>query len=71
MAEEKDCTMMANLPAPALSDLAKLPDLIFDRLLVGRYADVDCSTTLALLERQRLSEALLRLQQTLIMRCGR
>ncbi|MGC2075920.1 MAG: hypothetical protein WA728_07810 [Xanthobacteraceae bacterium] len=27
-------------PAPALSDLAKLPDLIFDRLLVGRYADV-------------------------------
>jgi hypothetical protein len=34
--------LLDNFPATTLSDLAKLPDLIFDGLLVGRYPDVDC-----------------------------
>jgi hypothetical protein len=38
--------LLDNLPAPPLGDLAQGGDLVLDRLLVGRYADVNCGTLL-------------------------
>src|SRR5262249_14140575 len=34
--------LLDNLPAAALCNLAELAQLIFNGLLVGRYADVNC-----------------------------
>ena len=39
-------SFLDHVPAPPLGDLAQLPKLIFDSLLVGRYPNVDCGSFL-------------------------